>query len=142
VEQADPASTPASTQERPASEPAAVERLIDEPLNSLVGDWISVEEAARRLGVVPSRVHVMARNSQLVVTGRRRAWIPAHFVDGSAVLKGLPGTLTLLKDAGYNPEESVVWLYTSDDTLPGRPVDALCEDRGTEVRRRAQALGF
>jgi hypothetical protein len=38
--------------------------------------------------------------------------------------------------------ESVVWLYTPDDTLPGRPVDALVENRGTEVRRRAQALGF
>lgn len=112
------------------------------PLTPLVEDWISVDDVARRLAVVPSRVHVMGRNSQLVVTGRRREWVPALFIDGSAVLKGLPGTLTLLKDAGYDPEESVAWLYTPDDTLPGRPIDALCEDRGTEVRRRAQALGF
>jgi hypothetical protein len=133
-------SEPSPTEPTPWSAPA--ERLIDEPLASLVGDWLSVEETAQRLGVVPSRVHVMARNSQLVIAGRRREWVPALFVDGSAVLKGLPGTLTLLKDAGYDPVESVVWLYTPDDTLPGRPVDALCEDRGTEVRRRAQALGF
>jgi len=116
--------------------------MIDEPLASLVDEWISVEQAAEALGVVPSRVYVMARNSELVVAGRRRAWVPALFIDGSSVLKGLPGTLTLLKDAGYDPVESVVWLFTADDTLPGRPVDALCENRGTEVRRRAQALGF
>jgi hypothetical protein len=116
--------------------------VVDEPLATLVDDWLSVADVADRLGVVPSRVHVMARNSQLVIAGRRREWVPALFIDGPAVLKGLPGTLTLLKDAGYDPVESVVWLYTPDDTLPGRPVDALVENRGTEVRRRAQALGF
>nr|CAA9361972.1 MAG: FIG00996715: hypothetical regulatory protein [uncultured Nocardioidaceae bacterium] len=116
--------------------------VVDEPLASLVDDWLSVADVAERLGVVPSRVHVMARNSQLVIAGRRREWVPALFLDGPAVLKGLPGTLTLLKDAGYDPVESVAWLYTPDDTLPGRPVDALVENRGTEVRRRAQALGF
>ena len=114
--------------------------VVDEPLASLVDDWLSVADVADRLGVVPSRVHVMARNSQLVIAGRRREWVPALFIDGPAVLKGLPGTLTLLKDAGYDPVESVVWLYTPDDTLPGRPVDALVENRGTEVRRRAQAI--
>jgi hypothetical protein len=121
---------------------STAEPVVDEPLASLVGDWLSVADVAERLGVVPSRVHVMARNSQLVIAGRRREWVPALFIDGLAVLKGLPGTLTLLKDAGYDPVESVVWLYTPDDTLPGRPVDALVENRGTEVRRRAQALGF
>ena len=121
---------------------STAEPVVDEPLASLVGNWLSVADVAERLGVVPSRVHVMARNSQLVIAGRRREWVPALFIDGPAVLKGLPGTLTLLKDAGYDPVESVVWLYTPDDTLPGRPVDALVENRGTEVRRRAQALGF
>jgi hypothetical protein len=29
-----------------------------------------------------------------------------------------------------------------DDSLPGPPVAALREHRGTEVKRRAQALGF
>ena len=124
------------------SDSSPAEPVVDEPLASLVDDWLSVADVADRLGVVPSRVHVMARNSQLVIAGRRREWVPALFIDGPAVLKGLPGTLTLLKDAGYDPVESVVWLYTPDDTLPGRPVDALVENRGTEVRRRAQALGF
>jgi hypothetical protein len=33
-------------------------------------------------------------------------------------------------------------LYTADETLPGTPVEALAANRGTEVKRRAQALGF
>ena len=34
------------------------------------------------------------------------------------------------------------WLTTADDTLPGTPLQALHENRATEVKRRAQALGF
>jgi hypothetical protein len=49
---------------------------------------------------------------------------------------------TLLADAGYDGEASVRWLFTADESLPGRPIDALRANRGTEVRRRAQALGF
>ena len=42
----------------------------------------------------------------------------------------------------YSDEEALSWLYTPDDSLPGTPVQALAENRGTEVKRRAQALGF
>ena len=35
-----------------------------------------------------------------------------------------------------------VWAFTPDDSLPGTPAAALAENRGTEVKRRAQALGF
>jgi hypothetical protein len=58
------------------------------------------------------------------------------------VRKHLPGVLTLLHDAGYNDEEALRWLYTADESLPGTPVQALAGDRATEVKRRAQALGF
>jgi hypothetical protein len=50
--------------------------------------------------------------------------------------------LTLLHDAGYNDEEAFRWLYTPDDSLPGAPAEALRDNRATEVKRRAQALGF
>ena len=33
------------------------------------------------------------------------------------------------------------WLFTDDD-LPGRPIDALRENRGSEVKRRAQVLEY
>jgi len=58
------------------------------------------------------------------------------------LVKGLPGTLTLLADVGYSDEEALVWLFTEDPTLPGRPVEALRANRGREVRRRAQASAF
>ena len=58
------------------------------------------------------------------------------------VRKHLPGVLTLLHDAGYNDEEALRWLYTADDSLPGIPANALSGARATEVKRRAQALGF
>jgi hypothetical protein len=68
--------------------------------------------------------------------------VPARFLAGDAVLKGLPGVLTLLRDGGYSDEEAVRWLHTADDTLPGSPIEALQADRGREVRRRAQAMSF
>ena len=48
---------------------------------------------------------------------------------------------TYALDARYGDDEALRWLYI-DDELPGSPVRALRENRGTEVKRRAQALGF
>jgi len=48
----------------------------------------------------------------------------------------------VLHDGGYEDEQALRWLFTPDDTLPGRPIDALRENRGTEVKRRAQAMAF
>lgn len=61
--------------------------------------------------------------------------------DGEPV-KHLPAVITLLRDAKYNDEEALRWLTATDDTLPGTPLQALRENRGTEVKRRAQAAGF
>ena len=68
--------------------------------------------------------------------------VPADLVANDIVLKHLPGVLTLLRDAGYNDEEALRWLYTPDDTLPGTPAQALGGDLAREVKRRAQALAF
>jgi hypothetical protein len=68
--------------------------------------------------------------------------VPAELVANDNVLKHLPGVLTLLRDAGYNEEETLRWLYAADDSLPGVPADALSGPQATEVKRRAQALGF
>ena len=56
------------------------------------------------------------------------------------IVKGLSGTLTLLRDDGFTDEEMIEWLFTPDPSLPGTPAQALSENRGTEVKRRAQAL--
>jgi hypothetical protein len=108
--------------------------------DELVRDWLSRDEAAIRLGVPPSKVRQLARDHQLLMGPGGQ--VPALFLDESGLVKGLAGTLTVLADAGYDDVESMRWMFTADDSLPGRPIDALRENRGTEVRRRAQALGF
>ena len=67
--------------------------------------------------------------------------IPAELVANRTVRKHLPGILTLLHDAGFDDRESIAWIFLDAD-LPGRPIDALRENRGREVKRRAQALAF
>jgi len=109
----------------------------------VVTDWLTLDEAARQLGTDVVRVRRHVREGELValaLPGRKGPQVPALFVADGQVVKGLPGTLTLLRDARYRPEEAVAWLFTADGTLPGRPIDALRANRGTEVRRRAQAL--
>jgi len=68
--------------------------------------------------------------------------VPADLILDGVIVKGVPGVLTLLHDAGYEDREALAWLFTADDSLPGRPIDALRENRGSEVKRRAQAMGF
>lgn len=104
---------------------------------------LPLPDVAQRLGLPVTRVHQMLRDGQLL--GIRRngiAVVPAEFLSGNAVVKGLPGTITLLRDAGYSAEEILRWLFTAEDSLPGTPIGALRTDRGREVKRRAQAMGF
>ncbi len=68
--------------------------------------------------------------------------MPAPLIQDGAPLPELAGTVTLLSDAGFSPEEALHWLFTVDPTLPGSPVEALRAGRKTEIRRRAQALAF
>lgn len=100
-------------------------------------------DVAERLAVPVTRVRQLVRDGQLLalrVDGVLQ--VPAEFIDGDVVLKGLPGTITLLRDAGYSDTEALRWLYAEQEDLPGSPVQALVANRGTEVRRRAQALAF
>lgn len=115
----------------------------DPALKELVADWISLDEAAERLSLSTTQVRRLVREGNLIavpVTGRSGPQLPALFVAEGEVVKGLTGTLRLLADARYDPEESLGWLFSPDPSLPGRPIDALRENRGGEVRRRAQAM--
>lgn len=90
-----------------------------------------------------TRVRQMIRERRLLALRREGVLkTPVDLIDSPMVLKHLPGVLTLLHDAGYNDEEVFRWLYTPDDSLPGAPAEALRDNRATEVKRRAQALGF
>ena len=68
--------------------------------------------------------------------------MPAALVMDGEIVKGVPGLLTVLHDGGCTDREIMTWLFTPDDSLPGRPIDALRENRGSEVKRRAQAMAL
>ncbi|MGP4025229.1 Rv2175c family DNA-binding protein [Actinomadura sp. 3N407] len=122
---------------------ATVDSALDPRTDALAGEWLSLREAAERLGIKPNRIKQLISEHRLLAVRREgNPMVPAAFIKDGQVIKGLPGTLTLLSDAGYDDVETIRWLFTADDTLPGTPVDALTENRGTEVRRRAQALAF
>jgi hypothetical protein len=100
-------------------------------------------EVADVLGISANRVRQLLRDRKLMaVPGSGNGKIPAEFLQDGAVLKHLPGLLTVLKDGGFSDEEAFDWLFRADDSLPGTPVQALRDDRHTEVTRRAQALAF
>ncbi len=118
---------------------------IDSKIDALVPSWMTLPDVAERLGVEITRVRPLIKEGQLIAVRRgenRVLMVPADFVGDGKVIKGLAGTLTLLKDDGFTDEEALEWLFTPDETLPGTPVQALCENRGTEVKRRAQALAL
>ena len=66
--------------------------------------------------------------------------VPAAFLQDGHVVESLKGTIVVLADAGFSDEELIGWLFTPDESLRGRPIDALREGRKTEIRRRAQSL--
>jgi len=102
--------------------------------------WVNLPDVAQRLDVPITKVHQMLRDGQLIAVRREGVlYAPAELVTATA-LRHLPGLLTLLRDAGFDDQEALVWLYTPDDTLPGTPAAALDRGGGTEVKRRAQAL--
>ncbi|GAB3811370.1 Rv2175c family DNA-binding protein [Micromonospora zhanjiangensis] len=113
------------------------------PAQTGPADWLTLPDVAERLDVTISKVHQMIRERELIAVRRdgiRR--VPVELVANATVRKHLPGVLTLLRDAGYDDDEMLHWLYEPDDTLPGTPAEALGGDRAREVKRRAQALGF
>ncbi|WP_161962284.1 Rv2175c family DNA-binding protein [Nocardioides speluncae] len=111
-------------------------------LGALVGDWLDWSAAATELGISVSKVRTLIREHYLaaaVPAERAGQQIPAELVMDGEVVKGVPGLLTLLHDKGFDDRECIAWMFT-DAGLPGRPIDALRENRGSEVKRRAQAL--
>ena len=117
---------------------------IDLTTDALVGEWLSLPDVADLLGIPAGRVKQLLRDRKLLAVTRPEGTlaVPAAFLDGHQVVKGLCGTLTLLFDCGFDELEALRWLFTADDSLPGTPIDAIVQHRGTEVNRRAQALAF
>ncbi|MCL3862178.1 Rv2175c family DNA-binding protein [Actinotalea sp. K2] len=128
-------------------------------LDALVPEWLPLPDVADLLGTDVGRVRRLLQESRLLavrVGERRILSVPRAFLmpgtDGNhQVIPSLQGTIQLLMDAGFAPEEAITWLFTPDDSLlslgtgetrPGTPVEALQAGHKTEIRRRAQALAL
>lgn len=117
---------------------------IDPPVDASVGEWLTIPEVAERLSLPVSRIKQLVRDRRLLGVQRPDGsfGVPAAFIEGGQVVRGLHGTLTLLFDCGFTDAEAMRWLFTTDDSLPGRPIEAIAAHRCSEVNRRAQALAF
>lgn len=98
---------------------------------------------AERLDVPVTHVVNLVKSHQLLAVregGVRK--VPAAFFGEKGVNRFIPGIITVLTDGGYNDEEILRYLFTEDDSLPGRPVDALHGHLAREVMRRAQGMAI
>ena len=106
-------------------------------------ETLTPAEVADALGISANRVRQLLRDGKLMaVPGSGGSRIPTDFLQDGAVLKHLPGLLTVLRDGGFTEQEAFDGLFRDDESLPGTPVQALRDDRDTEVTRRAQAAAF
>lgn len=108
-------------------------------------DVLQLPDVAKVLDLPVTRVHQLLRDNQLLAVRRDKvAAVPTLFLDleEGRVVKMLPGLLAVLLDGGYEPPQILRWLFTEDDSLPGRPVDVLRGQQAREVVRRAQAMAF
>lgn len=111
----------------------------------LVGQWLTLPDVAEELEVDIRRVHRLLDERAIVslrIGERNVRSIPADFLQDGIVVESLKGTLSVLSDSGFSDEEAIVWLFTEDESLPGTPMNALRTGRKTEIRRRAQTLGW
>ena len=132
-----PEKTPEITPENPAQDTA--------DLGALIPEWLDWKAAGAALGVSVTKVRNWIREHQLAAAVPRPGagqQVPAELIMDGQIVKGVPGLLTILHDGGYDDREILEWMFTPDDTLPGRPIDALRENRGSEVKRRAQAMSL
>jgi hypothetical protein len=110
---------------------------------SSVDKWLTVPEVGELLGLTPGKVHRLVEEHALFFVPREGVKsVPAHLIVDGEPLSSLPGTISVLIDAGFTLGQSIEWLYTPEDSLGHAPIDSLLAGRKTEVRRIAQSLAF
>lgn len=115
----------------------------DDVLDSSVS-LFQLADVAKNVGLPVSKVHQLLRDHKIIAVKRHGVLgVPEEFFgsDGQ-IVKWLPGLLAVLHDGGYTDIEILRWLYLADESLPGRPVDALHGHLAREIIRRAQAMAF
>lgn len=111
--------------------------------------WLTLKEAAEFLGVDVKAVRAWIKDDSLLALphptdGKLR--VPSDFLvkreDYAGPLESLQGTITLLRDCGFDPAESVAWLLEPEDSLGDSPLQALKAGRKKAVRRIAAAMAL
>lgn len=105
---------------------------------------LTVPAYAERLGVPVTRVYDLIDDHKLLcVLDQKVKKIPEAFLSRKGTTnKFVPGVIALLSDGGYSDAEILSYLFREDETLPGRPIEALHGHLAREVMRRAQAAAF
>lgn len=104
-------------------------------------DWLTVPDLVEALGLGVSRVRRLFDEHVLVGTKVDGVYkVPSAFVLDGEPRHELKGTLTVLADNGFDDDEALDWMMSTDDSLGTSPIAALQAGRKAEVRRVAQSL--
>lgn len=83
---------------------------------------------------------MIEEHSLLAIRRDKVLVVPDVFIRDGEPLPELKGTIIVLLDSGFVPEEAMKWLLEEEESLGVAPIDALLAGRKAEVRRVAQAL--
>lgn len=109
--------------------------------NAPVRTWLTIPDVAELLGSTPGRVRKQIEEHSLLAIRRDKVLVvPDVFLRDGEPLPELKGTIIVLLDSGFTPDESMQWLLEEEESLGVAPIDALLAGRKAEVRRVAQAL--
>ncbi len=107
-----------------------------------VDHWLTIDEASDQLGISSSKVRRLIEEHVLFsVRVDKQPMIPAHLIQNGEPLASIRGTMLMLIDMDFTPEEAVQWLYAENENLGTTPIKALLQGHKAPVRRAAQTLG-
>lgn len=133
---------------------------IEARLDSLIDAWLTGPDFAEQLGTTPKAVRSALADDRVVGVKRGQpkvTMIPAAFLvpyfmanpadkkpdDGTGkliILPSLRGTVIALRDVQFSDDQILEWLFSIEDELGERPIDALLAGNKSAVRRATQAL--
>ncbi|MFJ4038017.1 Rv2175c family DNA-binding protein [Microbacterium sp. NPDC090007] len=104
-------------------------------------EWLTIPDLVELLDEPLGKVRRLLDDSYLVGSRRDGVFkVPSVFLVDGRPLPSLRGTIIVLHDAGFDPDETIDWLLTPEDTIGLAPIEALRAGRKSEVRRVAATL--
>lgn len=104
-------------------------------------EWLTIPDLVELLDEPLGKVRRLIDEDYLVGSRRDGVFkVPAVFLVDGRPLPSLRGTIIVLHDAGFDPDETIDWLLTPEETIGLAPIEALLAGRKSEVRRVAATL--